>query len=127
MTALVDVGVVEDFEEGVPAIVRVGRRELAIVRWGDDMFAVRNICPHQNQSFGGGITVGRLERGDTPGRFEIAQDRPVILCPWHRWQFELDSGKCTALKRARVRTYPVTIEDGRVLVDVQSARGPDPS
>jgi nitrite reductase (NADH) small subunit len=41
----------------------------------------------------------------------------VLHCPWHGWEFDLDSGRCPEDVRMRVAVYPVKIESGRVLID----------
>jgi nitrite reductase (NADH) small subunit len=40
----------------------------------------------------------------------------VLHCPWHGWQFELDSGRCPDDPRMRVAVYQARIAHGRVLV-----------
>jgi len=116
--ALVDVAALDDLEEGTPHIVRVGRREIALVQWKDRVFAVRNVCPHQTQSFARGITRPLIERTGAQGTFAVHHDRPVIACPWHRWEYELSSGRCVIDPRVRIRSYPTVIDNERVFVDV---------
>jgi nitrite reductase (NADH) small subunit len=116
---LQDVGSVEELTEGQPEVVRVGGREIAIVLWRGEVYAVRNVCPHQTQPLGTGLIRSRL-RGDPgrPGLPEIDDEDPVIVCPVHTWEFSLTSGACVTHGKLRVRSYPVRLEDGRVLVEL---------
>jgi nitrite reductase/ring-hydroxylating ferredoxin subunit len=41
-----------------------------------------------------------------------------MKCPRHGWQFELSSGRSYVQPDRRIRTYPVTVEKGRVLLEV---------
>ena len=42
-----------------------------------------------------------------------------LACPWHGWMFDLRSGECLMPSRGgRVDTYPVTIENGDVWVEI---------
>ena len=44
-----------------------------------------------------------------------------LRCPWHLWEFEIASGQCLVDPRMRVRTYPVTIEQGQIVVYASAA------
>jgi nitrite reductase/ring-hydroxylating ferredoxin subunit len=54
------------------------------------------------------------------------ESRPVFTCPWHGWAFDLVSGYAVFEgpekkgARQRVPTYPATISEGRVLIEVGS-------
>jgi nitrite reductase (NADH) small subunit len=113
-----DAGPVADLPAGSPAIVKVGGRELALVRLGDTVYAVRNVCPHQTQSFAGGRAQSRVEGGATIGDLDLLEDDPALACPWHGFEFRLRDGRCLVNPSLRVRTYPVEIRDGRVFVDL---------
>lgn len=79
--------------------------------------ALRNVCSHH----GAPLSDGRLQPvviGDDVGRYEISDDRMMVRCPWHGYEFDVDSGRCLAdPEHARVKAYPVTIEEGMVCVD----------
>jgi nitrite reductase/ring-hydroxylating ferredoxin subunit len=121
--ALVDVASVEDLEEGKPKVVSVGRREVVLVQWRGRVFALRNVCPHQTQSFAGGLVAGRIDHGDAPGRIVIRDDKPVLCCPWHHWEYELESGRCPIDERVRVRAYDTVVEADRVLIEIGGSAG----
>ena len=121
----VDVCAVADLEEGVPTLVKAAGRELVVARWRGEVYALRNVCPHQTQSFVCGNVHARLRGSSRPGGM-VADDRePVIACPWHTWEFKLTDGRCITDDKLRVKTYPVQVERGRVMVDVATkpARG----
>jgi 3-phenylpropionate/trans-cinnamate dioxygenase ferredoxin subunit len=41
----------------------------------------------------------------------------VIRCPWHGWEFDLESGRSLLEPdRYGLRTYRVTVEDGDVVL-----------
>lgn len=123
---MIDVGAVEDLTEGKPLVVRVHGRELAIVRWRDEVFAVRNVCPHQSEAFTTGHARPELV-GGAPGEIVTQDDQPVLVCPVHKWTYRLRTGRCTVDARLRIRTYEVTIENGRVLVDMSRRKTAAPA
>jgi nitrite reductase/ring-hydroxylating ferredoxin subunit len=46
----------------------------------------------------------------------------VIACPWHKYEFSMKDGHCLTDAGLRVRSYPVTVEAGKVLVDMSGHR-----
>jgi nitrite reductase/ring-hydroxylating ferredoxin subunit len=109
----IDVGALDEFREATPAVVDVAGREVVVVRWEGEVYALRNVCPHQSQSFVKGAV--RREIGATPdGALHLKE--PVLACPWHCWPFELATGRCTIDARKRVRTFEVSVLEGRVLI-----------
>jgi nitrite reductase (NADH) small subunit len=77
--------------------------EIAIVRSGDALRAVNNICPHQH----------------APSLFEgevNAQD-DTITCPLHGWTYSLETGICTSSAHSRVQIYRVFEEHGMVWLE----------
>jgi nitrite reductase/ring-hydroxylating ferredoxin subunit len=94
----------------------VGGREIGVLRDGATgaLHAVRNRCPHHGAPLCLGTVRDRL--GGGPAQY-IAAERRVLHCPWHGWEFDLDSGRCPEDVRMRVAVYPVKIESGRVLID----------
>ena len=119
----VDVGAVEDFEEGRMRIVPFASGAIGVVRWRGRIYAVRNVCPHQQAPLCAGRVRPGVSAGDRVGDLELDRDRPVITCPWHGWEFDLQTGESPSGREHRVKTYDVAVEDGRVLVLRGSARG----
>ncbi|MES1248217.1 MAG: Rieske (2Fe-2S) protein [Actinomycetota bacterium] len=81
-----------------------------------ELHALRDICPHQ----GALLSKGSLEAavdGPSVGVYELSDTRMILRCPWHGYEFDVDTGRCLADASSRVRTYPVTVEDGMVVVE----------
>jgi nitrite reductase/ring-hydroxylating ferredoxin subunit len=108
---------VDSLEDGVPAVFRVRGREIVLVRWKDAFYALRNICPHQTQSFKSGFVRCHIHAGEDVGEIEVTQDG-LLVCPWHAFEFGLEDGHCVSDHRLRVRTYPVEVRDGQVVVEI---------
>jgi nitrite reductase (NADH) small subunit len=53
---------------------------------------------------------------------DIDQEHPVVICPWHKWEFDARTGRAVWDQNYRVRVYPVTIENDRVLVGMRPPR-----
>ena len=53
------------------------------------------------------------------------RDGEILRCPWHGWEFELKTGETITEPVRRVRSYPVVVEDGMVIIETEqgSAHG----
>jgi nitrite reductase (NADH) small subunit len=112
-----DVGAVDEFEDAQPRAVIVDGRAILVVRWRDEFYAVRDTCPHMGVRLSAGNVRAVTSEGEDPGRIVADGTRPLIVCPWHGWQFHLEDGVCaTRSERLRVKAYAVVVEDERVLV-----------
>ena len=59
---------------------------------------------------------------DAAGRIEYGREGMILRCPWHGWEFDVDSGRSLCEpERRRVAAYAVREEDGRLLVTVGSS------
>jgi nitrite reductase (NADH) small subunit len=99
--------------------VRLGRLSVVVVRGRDGGYrALRNVCAHQ----GAPLSAGRLEPmivADSPGCYRIEEGKDVLRCPWHAYEYDIDTGRSPSdPARVRVKSYPVTVEDGEVMVDL---------
>lgn len=94
------VGAVDDLPPGSATVVEVEGEEIALTRSDDGTFyALTNVCPHS----GGPLGDGKVE-GDT------------VYCPWHGYQFELESGAHAQGLPLRAETYAVEVENGQVFI-----------
>jgi nitrite reductase/ring-hydroxylating ferredoxin subunit len=116
----VDVGAVSEFEDRRFRVVRAGQHDVGVLKWRDRFYAVHNRCPHQKGPVCLGIVSGRLG-GGAPGSMEVDDEAPVLACPWHGWEFELERGRALWDAAYAVKVLPVRVESGRVLVEVGRA------
>jgi multimeric flavodoxin WrbA/nitrite reductase/ring-hydroxylating ferredoxin subunit len=101
----VDIGSADDLSATPLRRVTAMNREFAVSCVGGRFGVVSNTCNHVGGPLGG----GRLD-GD------------YIVCPWHNWKFHRCSGFGEpGFEEDRVPSYPVKVEGGRVLVDVNAA------
>ena len=114
-----DLGEVDAFEVGKPHAVQVGHRPILVVRTVDRFFAVRDSCPHAGAALSAGTLVGEACTNHPDTEVSYHRKGEVITCPWHGWEFDLETGQCLAdPNRWRVRTYSVEVVEGRVMLSV---------
>jgi nitrite reductase (NADH) small subunit len=124
---VIDVGALDEFEEGTARVVKAGDREVGIVIWDGKPYALRNVCPHMLAPLAEGVVAPRLCARSPLDRFDADRQAPVLVCPWHGWSFDIQTGEGVFAEprgadrpkfRYKVRRYETRVEDGRVLVDV---------
>lgn len=93
----------DDLAEGTTMLVEVAGRRICLARTTDDeVYAVDDTCTHEEES----LSEGWLD-GD------------CIECPAHNSIFDLRTGEAVSLPADEpVRTYPVRVVDGEILLDV---------
>lgn len=115
-----EVGRFDDFEPGKFRIFELDGRSIGVVNAGDTFYAVLNVCPHELAAVCEGSLSGTMLPSD-PGEVCYGMENQVLRCPWHGWEFDLgnDGRALFTNYRARVRVYPVAIEDGKVFVEMK--------
>ncbi len=83
--------------------VSVAGGRAIVARVGEGVVAFQNRCSHQASPLGGGI----IRDG-------------ILTCPLHFWRYDLATGQKVAEPARRLRSYPVSIIEGEVIVDVPS-------
>jgi nitrite reductase (NADH) small subunit len=119
---ITDAGSLAEFPERAVTIVRLCGREIGIVRWDGEVYALANVCVHQRGPLCRGTLAARLD-APVPGSMELDEDSPVLACPWHGWEFDVRTGHAIWDRRYRVRTYPTYVDGGRVLVELGRSSG----
>jgi nitrite reductase (NADH) small subunit len=86
---------------GCRKIVRVHGLELGIFYVADQYRAYRNVCPHA----GAPVCAGQIESPESGAQDE--SPRFVLRCPWHGWEFDLETGRCLLNPQCQLISYPV--------------------
>lgn len=114
------VGKVTDIPEGGRLLVELQGRSVGVFHVKGRFYAVLNRCPHMGAEVCRGSVLGRLD-ADAPGRFRYDDLRPLLRCPWHGWEYDLDTGQ--SYFNSRVRQYAVGVEEGEALrTEIEAGR-----
>ena len=132
------VGRVGELPPGERRIVDVEGRSIGVFNVHGQFYALRNSCPHQAAPLCLGAIKG-MTLPSKPGEYIWARDGEILRCPWHGWEFDITTGRSifnphkmrvrayeVTVEAARagseedesVETYPVTIEEGLVILHV---------
>lgn len=103
----IEVGVLSDIPKLGARVVRTADGDIAVFRTADDeVFALRDKCPHKGGPLSQGIVHGKR-----------------VACPLHDWKIHLDSGLAVAPDEGCAARFPVTVEDGRILLSLTPDEG----
>ncbi len=121
-TELHHVGRVMDFRDKTVRLVSVGGREIGVFRFGTRFRAVRNVCPHKGAPVCLGRVGGAMLPSD-PGELVYGLEGSVLRCPWHQWEFDLNTGRVLFREERRHLTlYPVVRRGQEVYVKLPRTR-----
>lgn len=96
----IDIGSLEDIPSRGARCVTTPRGRIAVFRTGDDrVFALDDRCPHK----GGPLSQGIVHSAS-------------VTCPLHNWVISLETGRAQGADQGEVRTVPVKVEAGRLLI-----------
>ncbi|MCW3085326.1 MAG: (2Fe-2S)-binding protein [Bacteroidetes bacterium] len=77
--------------------ITVGKKKVCIAHTREGLFAVNDKCPHNGASLGNGYCT----------------DEGSVVCPLHRYHFDLKTGRAKSGLGDVVETYPIeTREEG---------------
>lgn len=105
----------DELGPGMRATVEAFGTEIALFNVARRVFAIANACPH----YGGPLGRGRLTGArvaDVPYEHRWERENRIIVCPWHGWEFDLETGAALFDSRVRVRTFDARAEDGVIVV-----------
>lgn len=97
-----------DLGDGEILSVTVGALDIAVARCGEQVYAIHNSCPHK----GGPLSEG-----------SVSLRRAEIICPWHRFRFALATGKSVTNPEIAVRTFPVQVVAGDIVIELAQDAG----
>ncbi|HEY6339259.1 MAG TPA: Rieske (2Fe-2S) protein [Candidatus Sulfotelmatobacter sp.] len=78
-----------------------GDKVICVANVNGTISAMDNVCLHRGGPLGQGMIEGNK-----------------LVCPWHGWQWDPQTGQAMQDARAKVAVYPLKIENGDVLVEV---------
>ena len=105
----IDIGALTDIPVRGARLVKTEGGCLAVFRTAEDKaYAINDRCPHKGGPLSQGIVHGN-----------------TVTCPLHNWVINLETGSAQGADKGQVKTIPLQVKDGRVLLSIR-ARKPEP-
>lgn len=109
-------------QDGDRRIITSGATEIGVFRERGRYYAYSNLCPHQGGPACEGVVIpkvldvlaaDRTFQGQTFDENELH-----FVCPWHGWEYDLETGTCVGDRRYKLKRYEVLEKNGSVYVIV---------
>jgi nitrite reductase/ring-hydroxylating ferredoxin subunit len=108
--------------EGSVRMLDIGGHRVGLYRVDDTLYALADRCPHRGAPLCSGRVATPVEARD--GALTVGKPRSIVRCPWHKWEYEISTGRCLVDERLRVRTYAVELDGDQIVVSLDRPRPP---
>jgi len=99
-----------------------GERIVALFNVGGKFYALDGICPHQGGPVCDGLLIHRVEEIIAPDKtyqgMRFSETDLHIVCPWHGWEFNIETGKCAGDGKHGLKRFQAIERDGAIYVVV---------
>ena len=102
-------------------VIDVDGYRVGLFNVGGRYFALADRCPHRGaplcswgQVVGSIIPIGE--------RIQLVAEGEFIRCPWHKWDFEIATGRSPVASHLQVRRYAVRLDDDDIIVSLDSVK-----
>ena len=110
----------DDLPDGERKIVPDGSSEIGVYRVKGQLYAYQNLCAHQGGPACEGLLMAKVEEviaeDKTYQGMRFNHDEMHIVCPWHGWEYDLETGVMAADNTFRLRKYDVVEKEGGIYV-----------
>ncbi len=100
-----EIGTIDDIPLRGARCVTTPQGRIGVFRTAEnEIYAIEDHCPHRGGPLSQGIVHGAS-----------------VTCPLHNWVFSLETGKALGADEGSVKTIPVKVTDGRILLGLERA------
>ncbi len=111
---------ISDLSDGERRIVQCGNAEIGVFHQDGAYYAYSNICLHQGGPACEGLVIAKVEERIMPdgtSRGLIFSDtHRHFVCPWHGYEYDIQTGACAADPRLALKKYEVVQRDDALYV-----------
>jgi nitrite reductase (NADH) small subunit len=101
----IEVGALDAIPKLGARVVNTPDGDIAVFRTAEDeIFALRDSCPHQGGPLSQGIVYGKR-----------------VACPLHNWSIHLDNGQAVAPDEGCAATFPVKVVEGHIYLSLDKS------
>ncbi len=93
----------EELPNDSQKVVNIGKRKIALFHYNNKISAIANACLHK---------AGPLGLGAVSDKY----DGMYVTCPWHGWEYNIETGAAPPGYPDQQALYEIKIQDGFILV-----------
>jgi nitrite reductase/ring-hydroxylating ferredoxin subunit len=114
------IGRADAFPDPGRKVVEVDGIAVGVFRRNGVFTAYENVCPHMGGPVCRGRIIARVEEriadDKTSLGFAFSKDQENIVCPWHGYEFDIDTGRHQGNPRVRLTPVKVAVVEGDLVV-----------
>lgn len=107
---------VSALDPGERTLQTVEGREIAVFNVDGTFEAVANYCVHAGGPVCEGTLSGKVSAEPGEWEWDWCKEGEILACPWHGWEFDIESGEFLADSRYSLITYDVDVVDDTVYI-----------
>lgn len=88
-----------NLKDGQTEILEIDGESVLLTRLGEKVTCFKNACAHMGMAMDGGEIIDA-----------------IITCPYHEFQYSLDSGECLTAPEVQLQPHGVRVKDGQIEV-----------
>lgn len=95
---------IDDLKDNTSRVVKVKNIKVVLFNYGGKVTAIGNACLHK----GGPLGLGKVKK---------MEDGYYVTCPWHGWEYNIETGKAPEGYHDQQAVYNVLIDNSEIFVD----------
>lgn len=103
-------------------MVDIGGQTVGIFRVKGQLRAYENTCPHQGGPVCQGLIIPAVRElvnsNQVSTGYAFDENEMRIVCPWHGYEFSIESGSHPAKRAICLKSFPVSEQNGVVYVTI---------
>jgi nitrite reductase/ring-hydroxylating ferredoxin subunit len=116
------IGKASAFPDPGRRVVELDGAEIGVFCVNGRFTAFENVCPHMGGPVCQGKIIPRVQEliaeDKTSLGFAFSKDQISVACPWHGYEFDIQTGQHQGNPRLRLRLVKIEIVDGNLVVTV---------
>ena len=109
-----------EFDDEQRKVLLADGVEVVVFKHKDRFYALENTCLHMGGPVGEGILIGKVEAVLDENQCYLgerfSESEIHLVCPWHGWEFDIETGQFAGNKRRKLRKYQTEQRGERIYV-----------
>ncbi|WP_254525617.1 Rieske (2Fe-2S) protein [Natrinema caseinilyticum] len=110
----------DEIDVGERILVQIEGKPIGIFNIDNEYVAYLSWCAHQSGPCAEGNITGTKTASFDPDTLqtdlEYVKEGEILNCPWHGWEYDLQSGECLSRDNISLASFPVSVDDGKIVV-----------
>jgi nitrite reductase/ring-hydroxylating ferredoxin subunit len=114
------IGRADEFPDPGRKVVEIDGAVVGVFRRNETFTAWENVCPHMGGPVCQGKIIARVQElianDKTSLGFAFSKDQTNVVCPWHGYEYDIETGRHQGNPRVRLRPVRIVVVDGDLVV-----------